>query len=1142
MSRAGPETSKRLQQNPSCIRNICILAHVDHGKTSLSDSLLASNGIISQKLAGKVRYLDSRPDEQLRGITMESSAISLYFRVLRKHEGSDKPLVNEHLINLIDSPGHIDFSSEVSAASRLCDGAVVLVDVVEGVCSQTVTVLRQCWIEKLKPILVLNKIDRLISELQLTPQEAYIHLSKVIEQVNSVIGSFYAGERSLEDESWRERLEQNVDAQYEEKDDSDLYFNPMDNNVIFASAVDGWGFNIGRFAKFYEEKLGAKRENLQKVLWGDFYMDPKTKKIINSKGLKGRSLKPLFVSLILDNIWKIYDNVLNQHDSEMLNKITKALNITIQPRDLRSKDHKGLLRTIMGQWIPVSTAVLLSVVENLPSPVDSQNERIDSILGNSVGYELADKKLIEGMKKCDKHAPVSAYVSKMLSIPKEELPLQSLSGSQNTDSVIERSRRAREEAMKIAKQAEMQSNLEKLRLAENQPEPETNYKSKQDKDNDDDLFARAADSTLTPDVDVIKANAIKSKLLSRSTDNDEIKVVTEPAPAFDLGIDFEYEEDEEGKLHSNLSTGEKKGEIPQFVPQDIDPNDPLASLFEYTDEDPFAAASAENDASANAEQELSEELDMEDSNEVLIAFARLYSGTLKVGSKISVLGPKFNPAFPTEHIQTAEITSLYLFMGRDLVPLEECPAGNIVGIGGLAGKLLKNGTLIEPGIAGVNLAGVHLHTQPIVQVALEPVNPTQMNHLVHGLKLLNQADPCVETYVTDNGEHILCTAGELHLERCLKDLRERFAGIEITSSEPAIPYKETFISVPDLDRPVSTKLGRGYAEGYLANWKMRFRVLPLPEVVIKLLLDHEQVLKELNDETVSPQNKEEKLQIILNALKSAFEQAEKQNDATEWLDISEKYVDNIVAFGPKQSGSNILVDNTNSISNLIGRTGKFEYEYSILNGFELAVNEGPLAKEQVQGMWIVLDELREMTNEEMDKIEETGYQTSVPNFSGRLITKTRDLTHQAMMEWSPRLMWAMYTCDIQASVDVLGKVYAVVQQRRGRITSEELKEGTPFFQIEARIPVVEAFGFSEDIRKKTSGAAQPQLVFAGFETIDLDPFWVPKTEEELEEMGEFADKENIARKHMNSIRRKKGLFVDEKVIQNAEKQRTLKRN
>lgn len=105
-----------------------------------------------------------------------------------------------------------------------------------------------------------------------------------------------------------------------------------------------------------------------------------------------------------------------------------------------------------------------------------------------------------------------------------------------------------------------------------------------------------------------------------------------------------------------------------------------------------------------------------------------------------------------------------------------------------------------------------------------------------------------------------------------------------------------------------------------------------------------------------------------------------------------------------------------------------------------------------------------------------------------------------------------------------------------------MKEGIPLFQIEAQIPVVEAFGFSEDIRKKTSGAAQPQLVFAGFECIDLDPFWVPTTEEELEELGDTADKENIARKHMNMIRRRKGLFVDEKIVQNAEKQRTLKRN
>lgn len=131
MPAISPSDLARLQQHPTNIRNICILAHVDHGKTTLSDSLLASNGIVSVKMAGKVRYLDSREDEQLRGITMKSSAISLYFCV-RKQEQS----MEEFLVNLIDSPGHVDFSSEISTASRLCDGALVLVDAVEGVCTQ----------------------------------------------------------------------------------------------------------------------------------------------------------------------------------------------------------------------------------------------------------------------------------------------------------------------------------------------------------------------------------------------------------------------------------------------------------------------------------------------------------------------------------------------------------------------------------------------------------------------------------------------------------------------------------------------------------------------------------------------------------------------------------------------------------------------------------------------------------------------------------------------------------------------------------------------------------------------------------------------------------------------------------------------
>ena len=251
--------------------------------------------------------------------------------MLRRPSPEAAPVPKEYLINLIDSPGHIDFSSEVSTASRLCDGAVVLVDAVEGVCSQTVTVLRQTWVEQLKPILVINKMDRLVTELKMSPGEAFSHLSRLLEQVNAVIGSFYQGERMEDDLQWRERMEDRINTsaardqdrkkhseddesaqiiteatEFEERDDEDLYFAPEKNNVIFCSAVDGWAFTIRQFAAIYEKKLGIKRTVLEKVLWGDYYLDPKTKRVLGTKHLKGRALKPMFVQLVLDSIWAAY--------------------------------------------------------------------------------------------------------------------------------------------------------------------------------------------------------------------------------------------------------------------------------------------------------------------------------------------------------------------------------------------------------------------------------------------------------------------------------------------------------------------------------------------------------------------------------------------------------------------------------------------------------------------------------------------------------------------------------------------------------------------------------------------------------------------------------------------------------------------
>lgn len=275
-------------------------------------------------MAGKLRFLDSREDEQERGITMESSAVSLRFDMARlSPDGTSS--IQQCICNVIDTPGHVDFASEVSTASRLCDGALVLVDVWEGVATQTIAVLRQAWMDKLKPLLVINKMDRLITELKLSPSEAYHHISQLIEQVNAVMGSFYASERMEDDLRWREEREKRLaarkeqqgedlddDEEYEEKEDEDIYFAPDRGNVLFASAIDGWAFRLGKFARLYAEKLKIKEGNLRRVLWGDWYLDPKTKRVVGRKKLAGRNLKPMFVQFVLENIWRVYDTILNE--------------------------------------------------------------------------------------------------------------------------------------------------------------------------------------------------------------------------------------------------------------------------------------------------------------------------------------------------------------------------------------------------------------------------------------------------------------------------------------------------------------------------------------------------------------------------------------------------------------------------------------------------------------------------------------------------------------------------------------------------------------------------------------------------------------------------------------------------------------
>ncbi|KAH8708373.1 P-loop containing nucleoside triphosphate hydrolase protein [Phaeosphaeriaceae sp. PMI808] len=1070
-----PEKLIQLQQAADNVRNICIMAHVDHGKTSLTDALIATNGIISPKLAGKIRYLDSRPDEQLRGITMESSAISLYFSLLRRSAPDAKPEQKEFLINLIDSPGHIDFSYEVSTASRLCDGAVVLVDAVEGVCSQTVTVLRQSWIEKLKPILVINKMDRLITELKMSPGEAHIHLGKLVEQVNAVMGSFYQGERMEDDLRWREKMEERLNAvaadktdtrissivengdsvdtstpaEYEEKDDEDIYFAPEKNNVIFGSAIDGWAFTVRQFASLYERKLGIKRSVLEKVLWGDYYLDPKTKRVLGSKHLKGRHLKPMFVQLVLENIWAIYEATTGGNngkgDPAMVEKITKSLNLTLPAHVLRSRDPRALLMALFAAWLPLSTALLVSVTEYLPPPSKAQAERMPELIDNSPGADYVAPEVRDAMINfsTSKEAPVVAYVSKMISVPDSELPQNRRRGGALT--------------------AEEARELGRKKRAE--------------------IARQQAAANGEPDVG-------------------------DMTTALD-----------------SAAIGETE------TPEDAPP--------------------------------------AEEGTEHLIGFARIFSGTLNVGDEVYVLGPKFTPANPEASPvpHKVKITALYLMMGRGLEPLTSVPAGVVFGIGGLEGHVLKSCTLCTQLPGSLNLAGVQMGTQPIVRVALEPENPYDLDKMINGLKLLVQSDPCAEYEQLPSGEHVILTAGELHLERCLKDLRERFAKCEIQAGEAIVPFRESIVAAAEMNPPKDPNLPRGTVIGEIPgkNVSVRLRVRPLPPSVTEFLSKNAGAIKRLRAERKTEE--EENVEVNLHPeaedgmqeaeqreightlslaefkkqLQDAFSKAKGQKEI--WADV----IDNITAFGPRRVGPNILIDATKEgICPKILRDPDqtpttHTFASTIAYAFQLATAQGPCCAEPVQGTAITLEALTTTLPPHLPSSDRA-------RITGEVITAVRSSIHTGFLDWSPRMHLAMYSCEIQASTDVLGRVYAVLTRRRGTILSETLSSttssasttGSQTFTISALLPVAESFGFSDEIRKRSSGSASPQLRFQGFQVLDEDPFWVPFTEDELEDLGELADRENVARRYVDGVRRRKGLRVMGRGIE-GEKQKTLKR-
>jgi ribosome assembly protein 1 len=483
---------------------------------------------------------------------------------------------------------------------------------------------------------------------------------------------------------------------------------------------------------------------------------------------------------------------------------------------------------LFAAWLPLSTALLVSVTEYLPSPSKAQAERMPDIVDSSPGADYVAPEVRDAMTsfKTSKDDPVVAYVSKMISVPTSELPQNKRRGGALTA----------EEAREMGRKK--RAEIARQQAAEN------------------------GDADVGSVTDALSSAAI----------------------------------------------GET--ETPEQT--------------EETNEDA----------------------------EHLIGFARIFSGTLSVGDEIYVLGPKFTPANPhaAPEPQKVKITALYLMMGRGLEPLTTVPAGVVFGIGGLEGHILKSGTLCSQLPGSLNLAGVQMGTQPIVRVALEPENPYDLDKMISGLKLLVQSDPCAEYEQLPSGEHVILTAGELHLERCLKDLRERFAKCEIQAGEAIVPYRESIVSAAEMNPPKDPNMPRGTVVGETASKhvSVRLRVRPLPPSVTEFLAKNTGAIKKLYSERRAEEEGENAPNVVASAeqdgmqeaeqreigqsldfdefkkqLKEAFAEAKGQKEI--WTDVIEK----ITAFGPRRIGPNLLVDATKD--GICGRA----YVYSLYSLFHL---------------------------------------------------------------------------------------------------------------------------------------------------------------------------------------------------------------
>ncbi|CCU80047.1 U5 small nuclear ribonucleoprotein [Blumeria hordei DH14] len=373
---------------PDQTRNIAFAGHLHHGKTTLMDMLVLETHDITGKLDKKtgrkkdenLRYTDNHILEQERGISVKAAPMSL---VLHSSQGKS------HLFNILDTPGHVNFVDEVASSLRLVDGVVLVVDVVEGVQVNTEQIIKHVLLEELSLTLVINKMDRLILELKLPPNDAYFKLKHVVEEVNTIIENVLPGQGEK------------------------LRLSPEKGNVMFACSGMGWCFTLQSFAKMYSESYpskcnsspGINSQEFARRLWGDIFFNPQ-KRSFTRKAMEEKARRS-FVHFVLEPIYKLYSHTISE-SPEDLKVMLASLGITLKPSQYKT-DAKVLLKLICGKFFGPSNGFVTMVVDHIPSPLAAARSKVERYYTGSL-----DSNIARSMISCDQDGPLVIQVSKLL--------------------------------------------------------------------------------------------------------------------------------------------------------------------------------------------------------------------------------------------------------------------------------------------------------------------------------------------------------------------------------------------------------------------------------------------------------------------------------------------------------------------------------------------------------------------------------------------------------------------------------------------------------------------------------------------------------------------------------------------------------